>query len=346
MIALRILGIVIALLSVAYTFRLFNQSRLRRLDLFIAWMVAAAVIALGVYPDIFAPVFDALNFTEGNNRRLLGVLVISNVVLFLLYLRTMALVDTTHQDLNRLVRALGQREFAGEGHQELENADIAVIIPAYNEAATIEDVLKGIPKEVAGLRVVAVVVNDGSKDDTEAIAREHGAVAAHPINRGQGAALLTGYELAARAGAKIIAITDADGQTVPEELERLVRPIVEDEADFVNGSRVLGSYEPDSAIRALGVSVLSRLVSILVGQRVTDISSPFRAFRAEAVERLHLQQPQFQASELLIEAIRKGLRYREVPITMRKRQAGASRKPGSVRYAWGFVKAMMGTWLR
>jgi hypothetical protein len=64
------------------------------------------------------------------------------------------------------------------------------------------------------------------------------------------------------------------------------------------------------------------------------------------VARLHLQQPQFQASELLVEAIRKGLRFREVPITMRPRSAGVSRKPGTVRYAWGFVKAMMNAWLR
>ena len=201
MITLRILGIVIALLAVGYTFRLFNQGRLRRLDLFIAWIVAAAVIGLGTYPDIFAPVFDVLNFAEGDNRRLLGVLVISNVVLFLLYLRAMALVDTTHRDLNRLVRALGQREFEGEGHPELKDADIAVIIPAYNEAATIEEVLKGMPKEVAGLHVVAVVVDDGAQDDTEAIAREHGAVAAHAINRGQGAGLLTGHARAGRGGA-------------------------------------------------------------------------------------------------------------------------------------------------
>ena len=346
MIALRILAIVIALLAIVFTAARFNQGRLRRLDLFVAWLICAGVIALGIYPDLFAPVFDALDFTEGDNRRLLGVLVISNIILFLLYLRAQAMIDTQQRDFNRLVRAIGQREFRIEDHPELIDADVVVIIPAYNEAETIGQVVSTMPERVGDLRVAHIVVNDGSQDDTERIAREHGAVVVHPINRGQGAALLTGYQLAARAGAKIIAITDADGQTVPEELERLVRPIADGEADFVNGSRMLGAYEPDSAIRALGVRVFSWLVSILVAQRVTDVSSPFRAFRAEAVERLHLQQPQFQASELLIEAVRKGLRYKEVPITMRKRQAGKSRKPGTFRYAWGFVKAMMGAWLR
>ena len=346
MIALRILAIVIAVLALAFTTYRARQGRLRRLDLIIAWVVGLAIIELGVYPDLFAPIFDALNFTEGNNRRLLGVLVISNAVLFLLYLRAMALSDSAHSDMHQLVRALAQREFDVEANPALRDADVIVIIPAHNESATIGNVLENLPREVAGLKVASLVVDDGSTDNTEAIARERGAVVVHPINRGQGAALLTGYELAARAGARIIALTDADGQTVPGELELLVRPIVEDEADFVNGSRVLGSYDADSAVRALGVGVLSRVVSVLTTTRVTDVSSPFRAFRAEAVARLHLQQPQFQASELLIEAIRKGLRFREVPITMRKRQAGATRKPGTVRYAWGFVKAMMGTWLR
>lgn len=346
MIALRIAGIVVALLAIAFTAHLYSRWRIRRLDLIISWLVALGVIVLGAYPDVFAPVFDALDFTEGDNRRLLGVLVIAVGVLFLLNLRTTAIADTAQRDVNRLVRALAQQQFDAGAHPELRGADVCVIIPAYNESATIAEVLRNLPREVGGLCVAHIVVDDGSADDTGVIAREHGAVVVHPINRGQGAALLTGYELAHHAGAKIVAITDADGQTVPEELERLLRPIVDGEADFVNGSRVLGSYEPDSSVRALGVGVLSRVVSLLTATRVTDVSSPFRAFRAEAIERLHLQQPQFQASELLIESIRKGLRYREVPITMRRRKAGISRKPSTVRYAWGFVKAMMTTWLR
>ncbi|MGB2694870.1 MAG: glycosyltransferase family 2 protein [Dehalococcoidia bacterium] len=346
MIALRVVGIIVALLAIGVAANLYSRRRIRRLDLIITWAVATGVVALGAYPDLFSPIFNALDFTEGNNRRILGVLVMAVAVLFLLNLRATSVADTAQRDVNRLIRALAQRDFDPKNYPELAGADVCVIIPAYNESATIAQVLKNLPREVGGLRVGHIVVDDGSNDATSAIAREHGAVLVHPINRGQGAALLTGYEMAHQAGAKIVAITDADGQTVPEELERLLQPIVDDEADFVNGSRVLGSYEPESSVRALGVGVLSRVVSLLTATRVTDVSSPFRAFRAEAIERLHLQQPQFQASELLIESIRKGLRYREVPITMRRRQAGESRKPGSVKYAWGFVKAMMTTWLR
>jgi len=222
-IALRVLGIVVALLAMGFTAYRYNRGRMRRLDMIVAWLISLAVVALGIYPDLFAPVFDALNFTEGNNRRLLGVLVISNVLLFLLYLRATALADAAHRDLQQLVRALAQRQFDPEAHPELRQASVVVIIPAYNESATIGEVLRNLPREVAGLRVAPLVVDDGSSDGTAEIAREQGAVVVHPINRGQGAALLTGYELAARAGAKVIAITDADGQTVPEELERLLQ---------------------------------------------------------------------------------------------------------------------------
>lgn len=348
MITLRAVGIVVALLAIAFvTFR-YRKERVRRLDMFIVWVLGAGVLGLGIYPDMYTPLFDSLNFTRGNNRRIIGVLVISNMALFVLYLRAMAMADTASRDVRRLVQRMAESDFEPEQHPELAQADIILVIAAYNEEETIGDVLDAVPKEVAGLRVAHLVVNDGSSDATEAIAREHGAVVVHAINLGQGAAYQTAYRLVtSKLKAKIIAVTDADGQTVPTELERMVQPIIDDEADFVNGSRLLGDYEhPESMVRAFGVRFFSQLVTFLTATKVTDVSSPWRAFRAEAVAELHLQQPQFQASELLIEALRKGLRYQEVPTTMRRRQGGATRKPSTVPYAWGFVKAVMGTWLR
>ena len=346
MIALRIIAVFLALAIISFGSARMAQGRMRRFDFVVLSLISLGIGSLAAYPAMFAPVFDALNVTRGGNRQLLASLVISNFVLFLLYLRAATLASSAHEDIDRLVSALAQREFRAQPTDALRHADVVVVIPAYNEASIIEEVLKEVPSAIGEEKVAPLVVVDGCTDETETIARGFAGTAVHAINRGQGAALLTGYRLVQETGAKVIVVTDADGQTDLSELPRLVTPILNGEADFVNGSRALGSYERDSLIRALGVKVFSVIASVLTGKRVTDVSSPFRAFRADAVKLLELRQPQFQASELLVEAIRKGLRYKEVPITMRRRKHGASKKPNAVRYGWGFARAILQAWMR
>ena len=168
----------------------------------------------------------------------------------------------------------------------------------------------------------------------------------NPINRGGGAALRAGYEIAMNYGAQIVVTLDADGQHVPAEIPLLVEPILKGEADFVNGSRVLGTFEKESAIRSLGVVVFNRLVSALMAQPITDCSNAFRAIRVEVIKKLSLEQDQFHTSEFLIDAIKKGARVVEVGITIRKRQSGTTKKPMSLVYGWGFFKAILNSWLR
>src|SRR5437762_1187992 len=107
-----------------------------------------------------------------------------------------------------------------------------------------------------------------------------------------------------------------------EELPVLIKPIVADEADMVNGSRLLGDFERESLIRHVGVHFFSRMVSVMTGQRVTDISSGYRATRAATLRKLVLEQDQFWTSEVLIEALRQHARIKEVPITIRARRGG------------------------
>jgi hypothetical protein len=117
-------------------------------------------------------------------------------------------------------------------------------------------------------------------------------------------------------------------------------------ADYVNGSRLLGTFERESVIRHLGVHFFSRVVTILTGQRVTDISSGYRAARADLLRHLVLEQDQFWTSEILIEALRNRARITEVPITILARAGGKSKKPKSLRYGWNFSKVILQTWLR
>src|SRR5436305_42153 len=106
------------------------------------------------------------------------------------------------------------------------------------------------------------------------------------MNRGQGAALRTGYRLALVTGAEVVVTMDADGQHQPSELSRLVAPIVAGEADVVNGSRVLGDADPSHAARELGIKLFARLLSLLTWSRVTDPACGSRAVRTGALRRV------------------------------------------------------------
>ena len=126
----------------------------------------------------------------------------------------------------------------------------------------------------------------------------------------------------------------------------MIAPIIAGEADYVNGSRLLGYFEKESTIRHLGVHFFSWLVTILTGTRVTDISSGYRAARADLLRPLVLEQDQFWTSEILIEALRHHARIVEVPITILARAGGKSKKPKSLKYGWNFFKVIIQTWLR
>jgi glycosyltransferase involved in cell wall biosynthesis len=228
-------------------------------------------------------------------------------------------------------------------------APLAVVVPAYNEEPAVASVIAEIPREAAGLQTEVIVVVDGSSDATAARAMEAGALVCDvPANRGQGAALRLGYWLARARGAQVIATIDADGQYEPEELGRVVEPIVAGSADFVSGSRRLGAELTSDRVRHLGVLVFGLLFSLLVRHRITDPACGLRAMRPEVTATVTLEQPQYQASELMISAALNGFRLAEVPTTMRDRgsHAGHTKKDGNLRYGVRFARAALHTWRR
>jgi glycosyltransferase involved in cell wall biosynthesis len=226
---------------------------------------------------------------------------------------------------------------------------LAVVIPAYNEEPTVASVVAELPRTISGLDAEVIVVVDGARDGTAAeAARTGGLVCDVPVNRGQGAALKLGYWLARARGARVIATIDADGQYDPHELERVIAPILADEADFVSGSRRLGSELTTDRVRHLGVLVFGALFSVLVRHRITDPACGLRAMRAEVTAAVTLEQRQYQASELMISAALNGFRLAEVPTTMIDRAAHATgtKKEGNLRYGVRFARAAAKTWMR
>jgi glycosyltransferase involved in cell wall biosynthesis len=234
-------------------------------------------------------------------------------------------------------------------HPSGVGAPLAVVIPAYNEEPTVAEVIREIPSEAAGLQIEVIVVVDGAKDATAAQARSAGALVCDvPVNRGQGAALRLGYWLARARGAEVIATIDADGQYEPDELGRVVEPIRTGRADFVSGSRRLGAELTTDHVRHLGVLVFGALISVIVRHRVTDPACGIRAMRADLTGVIMLEQPQYQASELMISAALHGFRLAEVPTTMRDRGAHATgtKKGGNFGYGVRFARAAIHTWRR
>lgn len=234
-------------------------------------------------------------------------------------------------------------------HPPHAGAPLAIVIPAYNEEPTVAAVVDELPQSAAGLDAEVIVVVDGARDETAAEAARAGALVCDvPVNRGQGAVLKLGYWLARARGARVIATIDADGQYDPREIERVVEPILSGRADFVSGSRRLGTELTTDRVRHLGVLVFGAIFSMLVRHRVTDPACGLRAMRAEVTAAVTLEQPQYQASELMISAALNGFRLAEVPTTMRDRAAHATgtKKEGNLRYGVRFARAALRTWTR
>ncbi|HET9720343.1 MAG TPA: glycosyltransferase family 2 protein [Solirubrobacteraceae bacterium] len=256
----------------------------------------------------------------------------------------------TEQELAQLdpaereaARAFLQTHPAGQG------APLAIVVPAYNEEPTVAEVIGEIPAEAAGLALEVVVVVDGAQDATASEAARAGALVCDvPVNRGQGAALRLGYWLARARGAQIICTIDADGQYEPGEIAHVVQPILDDRADFVSGSRRLGTELTTDATRHLGVIVFGAILTVLTGHRITDPACGLRAMRSEVTAAVTLEQPQYQASELQISAALNGYRLAEVPTTMRDRgqHATKTKKGGNFGYGVRFARAALHTWWR
>jgi hypothetical protein len=346
--ALRVFGGIFAVALFASAIVRYRRRRISRLNLIFSTLIATGIVVLAIAPSLYNPIFDSFNFRPGNGRRLDAVLFIAVAILFLLQLRLQSSADTNERAIRLLVEALAQREFDWNAVAELPTGKrIVTVSPAFNEAENVAGVIAKMPNMVEGYHVISIVVDDGSDDGTPEVARAAGAlVAQNPIRRGGGLALRVGYDIALKLDADIVVTLDSDGQHFPEELPTMVEPIISGRADYVNGSRLLGEFESESAIRHIGVHFFSWLTTILTGTRVTDVSSGYRAASTDLLRKLVLQQDQFWTSEVLIEALRHRAKITEVPITIVARKGGKSKKPKSLKYGYFFGKAIIQTWLR
>jgi len=344
---IRILGCAIGILGLLATFIFFRGPKWNRLNFILFSLFNLTLITVTINPNSVNFLRDLLSLHSAQRGRIITLLVVSCIFLVFHSLYTKSKVENLRLQFDRLIRNMGL--VALEKAVEIKDSlkPIVLVIPAYNEAENLTHVLKAIPQKIDNKAVSVLVVDDGSEDETQSIAHKHGCmVVSNPINRGGGAALRLGYDILKKAGAQICVTMDADGQHRPEEIETLVTPIIDDQADFVIGSRIIGTREKDNFFRIAGVHIFSIIINMLVGRKITDPSSGFRAFRMDAVNQIDLYEDQYHTSELIIAAIKRGLRIKEVPVTILKRKYGKSKKGKDWIYGIRFARTVFKTWWR
>lgn len=199
------------------------------------------------------------------------------------------------------------------------------MIPAFNEAETIGDVIRQIPHEINGVdEIRIIVVNDGSTDNTSQKA-DADYIIHHPSNMGLGQSFIDGIKKALEIGADIIVNIDADGQHDPSDIPRLLNPILVGDCDIVIGSRYMNSSKLEMPkIKDWGNRFFTKIVSWAIGKPFSDTQSGFRAYSREAILNLTLFSKFTYTQETLIDLSIKGMRIMEVPITIKPRR-GKSR---------------------
>jgi hypothetical protein len=342
--ALRSAGVLIGVAIVVYA--VVRRRSLRNAEVLILLGVGLGLVLVSG-TEITNKLLSAFSFEKGNGGRILGLAVFSIIVLFLMTLRALSQGARNARQLSAALEGLAWEEFRQAGLPDRFRNKIAILVPAYNEAENIGQVLDQMPARVCGVATEVLVVDDGSRDGTGDVAAEHGAIVArHVTNRGGGAALRTGYRLMVESGAEIVVTLDADGQHLPSEMERLVKPVLDGEVDLAHGSRVLGHADRNHFAREFGIVFFNRVVSFITRTHVTDCSNGYRAVRTTVLPQLVLRQEQFHTSEFMIEAIKRGIPAKEVPVTVEQRLHGHSKKPAVFRYGVGFANAIVRTWLR
>jgi len=217
---------------------------------------------------------------------------------------------------------------------------LVILIPAYNEEETIKKVIEEIPKNFDSIDEIEIlVINDGSSDNTEKIAKESGAtVYSFTSNKGLAKAISYGFSKSLEHKADILIILDADNQYDSTEIPLLLKPIIENQADIILGDRQVKKLEHMPTQKKIGNQMSSAVVSKLIGQKINDAQTGFRAFN-----KLHIFSGYTYTQETLLQAKYKGLKILEVPVTFRKRSDKSRLISNIFTYAFRTISLLAST---
>jgi hypothetical protein len=345
---LRFSGLFVAVVVFTVIFFRLRRHSENRLDVAVLSIFGFFLLMVSLFPGLVSLPAEVLSLDHHERGRLLTLLILSSVALwfFLIYERGKSKYLSAGFD--RLVRAMAVEKFIHSHHDQMLNKNsILIVIPAYNEGENLARILPTLPAMILDVPVLLLIVDDGSSDHTASLCRDLNVPCARNlINRGGGAALRVGFDIALHIKPKLIVTMDGDGQHRPEDMENIIYPILNNQADLVIGSRMLGKMERYSTLRYWGVILFGKMISMLLGQKITDPASGYRAFNSRVLKACELTQDQYHTAEMIIEVSKRGLKTIEQPITIKNRISGKSKKGTNCKYALYFLKTVLRTWMR
>lgn len=225
---------------------------------------------------------------------------------------------------------------------------LVIIMPACNEEKSVGSVIKRIPTSLPLLFSTFVVIDDRTGDNTASVAKKAGAkVVDLGPNVGLANAFKAGLKEALKENADVIVIIDADGQYLPEDIPRLVTPILAGEADVVLGSRFAGRIEEMPLVKKIGNKLFTWITRKITGVLVTDSQTGFRAMTKDVAKNLEITSDYTYTQEMIIDAAYKGFRIKEKPIFFAKRRYGKSRLiPNLHTYALKVIKTIVKCYIK
>ncbi len=345
--SLRFIGLIVGLVGLFVTFTIYRGPRWKRRNFIFFGMFSICLVIVSINPDVLNHIAEILKLEREQMGRVLALLIGSSIMLWFLVLYLKTKLDEYRYQFDLLIRKLGHEEIQDLLKKEISNKEIMVIIPAYNEADNLKELLSRVPDSIKGRNLGVLVIDDGSADNTKDVVNQAGhIVAQNKINRGQGAASRLGYDVLLKNNIQIGVTMDADNQHLPEDIETMVAPILNDEFDLVIGSRVLGESYKSTMLRNTGINLFTKIINFVTGLKMTDCSSGFKAFNVNKMSRLQLREDQFQSAEVIVDAAKKGLRIGEVPISIVERKHGTSKKGRDITYGLFFAKTVIKSWWR
>ena len=229
-------------------------------------------------------------------------------------------------------------------YAEDKDVKITILIPAYNEAHSIKEVIRRVKALDLSYDYEILVVDDGSSDQTSEIVKKMSDVRliTHKVNKGKGAALKTGFKA---ADGDIVVIQDADMEYLPKDIPKLITPLIEGKADVVYGSRFKGTLYGMTFSHALGNLGLTLATSLLFGTRITDMMTGYKVFRNYVLKNISIQADRFEVEpDITGRILLNGYRLLELPIEYHKRKKGKAKisKLDGVRSLIWLLKLRLG----